>query len=660
MSEKPRGASQHLALFARSKRPKTLLSIEMDLRPANQGIKDFLVSYCRRESPKHAVMITGEWGAGKTWLVNEIMKQEGLDHLRISLFGISTRQEVFDQFFAQCHPMLASAGTKVVAGIARGILSRVTFPLGSADLQSQSQLESLGLKELLINVKDKIVIIDDFERCRLPVRDTLGLISNLLDDDCCKVIIISNDNEIRGKEYTSYKEKVIAYTFKTEPEAGLALDEFCSVMACHRLNDKSVNEIKEIIGIVHDQSGYKNLRHLKISLEAFERLYSNLPDAAKEKSELVKELLYIHSILSYEVLHGGISGNQVIDLISKLLYGSWSDSQPSEIDPIGLLANKYRPSLTRDLILDSDIWINLFAKGSIDKQAVQSSIEASRFFIDQRTLPAWRQLLKVWALSNDEFRELLAQLQEDIRHENFSNVGEILHVTGLFLWLSKRYLYSEPPEKIVEASVGLLNSLHSQQKLECRPGDRLYSDKANVFANHHFFERTHPSFQQVLDHATGIEKEIHQTELMTSANVLMDFLPNDVFGFTRQLVHAHLGDKHSLSGLYADEPILASADSARFVSSLMGLSPMSRRDLLYGIGQRYKNLVIARMLGSELPWLERVDNDLQRELADLGTSLEAYQLKSAIDEFVAPSIDNLRAARASLETPNDANEDAKG
>jgi hypothetical protein len=88
-----------------------------------------------------------------------------------------------------------------------------------------------------------------------------------------------------------------------------------------------------------------------------------LPDSAKEKGELVKELLYIHSIFSYEVLHGDISGDQVIGLFSTLLYGSRIVSQPSEIDPIGLLSNKYRPSLARDLILDSDTWINLFSKG---------------------------------------------------------------------------------------------------------------------------------------------------------------------------------------------------------------------------------------------------------------------------------------------------------
>jgi hypothetical protein len=630
----------------------------MNLKPANQGIREFLAAYCKRESPKYAVMITGEWGSGKTWLVNNIMSQEGLDHLRISLFGISTRQEVYDEFFAQCHPMLASAGTKIVAGIARGLLTRITFPIGSADVQSQSQLDSLGLKELLVNIRDKIVVLDDFERCRLPVREALGLISNLLDDDNCKIVIISNDTEIHDAEYIKYKEKVVAYTFRAEPEAELALDEFWNVMARHRLDNRLVNELKEIIGIVHDQSDYRNLRHLKISLEAFERLYSQLPESAKQIGDLVKELLYIHSVFAYEVLHGSISGKQVVELFTKLVFGSSSDSHASESDRMGMLADKYRPSLVRDLIIVPEIWIDLFATGSLDKQALQNSIEASRFFIDQNT-PTWRKILEVWSISNEELQDLLAQLQEDIRCENFSNAGEILHVTGILLWLSAKNLYSEPPEKIVEASVVLLNSLHSQHKLECRPGDRHFCDKDNVFANIFYFERKHPSFQQVLGRAKEIEEEIHQSKLERSASDLLEFLPNDVFGFTRQLVHAHLGDRNPISGLYADQPILASTDSTRFVQSLMYLRPSYRRDLLYGIAQRYKHPEIARMLSSELQWLEKVNTDLNEKLAGAGTSLEAFQLKSAIDEYLAPSLENLRTAGLSVDTPEDASEDAK-
>jgi hypothetical protein len=65
------------------------------------------------------------------------------------------------------------------------------------------------------------------------------------------------------------------------------------------------------------------------------------------------------------------------------------------------------------------------------------------------------------------------------------------------------------------------------------------------------------------------------------------------------------------------------------------------------------------MLSSELQWLERVNTDLNEKLAGAGTSLEAFQLKSAIDEYLVPSLENLRTAGLSVDTPEDASEDAK-
>jgi hypothetical protein len=108
-----------------------------------------------------------------------------------------------------------------------------------------------------------------------------------------------------------------------------------------------------------------------------------------------------------------------------------------------------------------------------------------------------------------------------------------------------------------------------------------------------------------------------------------------------------------LSGSYADEPILASVDPVMFVESLMSLRPMYRRDLLYGIAQRYKHPELARMLCSELQWLDRVNNDLKQKLADAGASLEAFQLQTALDEFITPSIVNLKAASVSADTPQE-------
>jgi hypothetical protein len=611
----------------------------MDLTPANQGIREFLAEYCKRDSPKYAVMINGEWGSGKTWLVNTVTKLERLEFLRISLFGISTRQEIYDEFFAQCHPILASPGAKVVTGIAKGVLSRITFPIGGGEAQSQTQLDNLGLTNLLVNITGKVVILDDFERCQLSPRETLGVVSNLLEEDDCKVIIISNDEAIQEKEYISYKEKVVSYTFTAEPEIEMALKEFCHIFEKHHLPDHLMDDIRSIVISVHNQSGYKNLRHMRISIEAFERLYRKIPAYARNVGDLLKELLYINTIFSYEVLHGSIRGDEVMDLFTSIAYGNWNKSSATS-SLVNKHAEKYRPAMTTDHILSADAWINLFARGSLDDKEIQESIDGSRFFLDQKS-PAWRRLLEIWALSDEEMRTILNQLIQDIATENFVNAGEILHATGLLLWLCEKGLYSEEPKSIEEHSKRLLSSLQRQGKLQCRPSNRISSDKDRTYANHTYLSLSHQSFKNVLAHANAIESTIHKSNLQKCGNALLDLLPDDIHKFAKQITIRGMVNHYSDSGIFADEPVLATTEANRFVEILLDMKPMLRRDLLYALAQRYKFSDISNSLCAELEWLIDVNRLLQLKVDEMRPSLEALQLESAINDYLSPSIQKL-------------------
>lgn len=54
---------------------------------------DELLYYCEEPEPVGAVLLTGEWGCGKTYLIDNELKEalENKAHLnRISLFGITT------------------------------------------------------------------------------------------------------------------------------------------------------------------------------------------------------------------------------------------------------------------------------------------------------------------------------------------------------------------------------------------------------------------------------------------------------------------------------------------------------------------------------------------------------------------------------------------
>lgn len=53
--------------------------------------------YCDESQPVGALMLTGEWGCGKTYLLNNILSNELKDKcafLRVSLFGMASIEEV--------------------------------------------------------------------------------------------------------------------------------------------------------------------------------------------------------------------------------------------------------------------------------------------------------------------------------------------------------------------------------------------------------------------------------------------------------------------------------------------------------------------------------------------------------------------------------------
>ena len=57
---------------------------------------DELVNYCHEPEPAGALLLTGEWGCGKTHIIEHDLKRELSDYavIRISLFGVSSADEL--------------------------------------------------------------------------------------------------------------------------------------------------------------------------------------------------------------------------------------------------------------------------------------------------------------------------------------------------------------------------------------------------------------------------------------------------------------------------------------------------------------------------------------------------------------------------------------
>ncbi|MGY6532870.1 P-loop NTPase fold protein [Glycocaulis sp.] len=120
---------------------------------------------------EYAVMLTGPWGVGKTHFIksyfesrletpsrrsslwpwqNKKKLEPQRRYLYASLYGVSSKNEVLDQFFVQAHPALSSTYAKIGGSI---IARFINFRAGT-EVNSEKQNHAL-LTSILLNLKNK-------------------------------------------------------------------------------------------------------------------------------------------------------------------------------------------------------------------------------------------------------------------------------------------------------------------------------------------------------------------------------------------------------------------------------------------------------------------------------------------------------------------------
>lgn len=161
---------------------------------------------------QYALMINGPWGCGKSYLVNKHLKQEiektenpndenkrKYKYLYISLYGLKEIAEVENMIAMQLvfsnHILKSKVFgiTKDVAGIGLQVFSTAIKQLPLSGFKK-------GIPQLINNVRDLkqyVFVFDDFERTSIPINEIFGFVSNLIEIDGAKVIIVTNEDEIK-------------------------------------------------------------------------------------------------------------------------------------------------------------------------------------------------------------------------------------------------------------------------------------------------------------------------------------------------------------------------------------------------------------------------------------------------------------------------------
>lgn len=197
----------------------------------NEEICQVIKTYLDEDLYRYALLLDGEWGCGKTYFVQQILKdhvQESRKMIYVSLYGIRSVDELRN---ACADAILASFfetndRSETIIDFVRvfGLTMIKQIPV-LGDVLNKGIEERSDLIEKF--GKDKaLFVFDDLERCLMSVCEILGYINRLV--ECCgyKVLIVANEEECKNLQvldgqrdlYDRTNEKLIGCRLKYRPD----------------------------------------------------------------------------------------------------------------------------------------------------------------------------------------------------------------------------------------------------------------------------------------------------------------------------------------------------------------------------------------------------------------------------------------------------------
>ena len=165
-----------------------------------------LVYYCHECEPVGALLLSGEWGCGKTHLIEHELKDALADTsvvLRISLFGMTLPEEIHvtvrREWMAEYCKIKGIDKVTEKIGQGKEWLSKMDFlPEWIRGIAKNDASVFFPISKEM-DGKEVILVFDDLERCRMSSVDVLGVINDYCENQHYHTIIVANQAKIKGQ-----------------------------------------------------------------------------------------------------------------------------------------------------------------------------------------------------------------------------------------------------------------------------------------------------------------------------------------------------------------------------------------------------------------------------------------------------------------------------
>lgn len=294
---------------------------------------DEIKRYLKQPEDTGALLVTGQWGCGKSYLIKEKLSQDeyiknNICIVLISLFGIDSVSmlnrrikesyiEASGGWFTKSVAKLSKSfgkSAKIVADTVSNIPEPITAGIGKgmSGVLSIDMHDFVHLKREVNKGKQKrklVLVFDDLERCKINIVDLLGAINEYVENKKIKSILVADETKIiddkedvnRKKLYQEFKEKVVSKTIEINQDYEEIIDNIIDGFKCNNQDYKKfLKDSAQIIKIVFRESEFNNIRTIKNIMVDFERIFE-VWTAENIPSEQICNVLYTFAATTFEV-----------------------------------------------------------------------------------------------------------------------------------------------------------------------------------------------------------------------------------------------------------------------------------------------------------------------------------------------------------------------
>lgn len=248
---------------------------------------DGISNYIRMNN-SGALMITGNWGCGKTFFIKNtvipsVKDSLGKNIIMVSLFGITDLSEIPERILYAYWDEFGKENAGLDLGKVAKVVSKLTDSIPK--LKEYVDINKLvgkgqGIYKLIPN--DIIICLDDLERVveTIDINNVLGVINELVENLGYKVIVIANEGFIKGERLV-FKEKVVEKTLVFIPDTIKVFSAIVNSYGNEVFENYMCSEAVKLISPDNPlfmQSGLyrkqvSNIRILKFAIEHFYSLF---------------------------------------------------------------------------------------------------------------------------------------------------------------------------------------------------------------------------------------------------------------------------------------------------------------------------------------------------------------------------------------------------